>query len=263
MKKWLIIAGILVMCGLLAFTVIMSLNNWDFTVLSTKDIVKSEHEITEDFKNIRIKATTGDVRFVVSEDGKSKVVISEFEGTSHTVCVENNTLRIDCKDNRKWYEHIGINIGSPKITVYVSDTILKEVDIETTTGDITLDSYLHINDLNIDVTTGDITLTNIRTFGTDITVTTGDIKLTDSSCLNTAYFKTTTGDIKFDCFFAENIEAETTTGDVTGILHNTFEYIVDTTTGDIDVPENKTGGICRITTTTGDIKIEHKPLILT
>ena len=57
-----------------------------------------------------------------------------------------------------------------------------------------------------------------------------------------------------DCDAAE-LEIKTGTGDVQGTLLSEKVFVVKTNTGKIQVPETVTGGKCKITTTTGDIRI--------
>ena len=68
--------------------------------------------------------------------------------------------------------------------------------------------------------------------------------------------KRDTGDVKLDKCDANNIIIETSTGDVTGTLLSNKKFIVETSTGYKKVPESITGGICTITTSTGDVVID-------
>ena len=60
---------------------------------------------------------------------------------------------------------------------------------------------------------------------------------------------------EFDKLDAENLEIETGTGDVRGTLLSSKIFMVKTSTGDIDVPETTTGGICKVKTSTGEVYI--------
>ena len=64
-----------------------------------------------------------------------------------------------------------------------------------------------------------------------------------------------TGDVKFDKCDASEIEVKTDTGNVKGTLRSDKIFITRSDTGKINVPETLTGGKCKITTDTGDIKI--------
>ena len=58
MKVWLIIAGVLVVAGLLLFVGVMSVNGWDFSKISTSRYVENTYEISGTFENISINETT-------------------------------------------------------------------------------------------------------------------------------------------------------------------------------------------------------------
>ena len=68
----------------------------------------------------------------------------------------------------------------------------------------------------------------------------------------------TTGDIKFNGCDASELVIVTDTGNVKGTLLSDKVFIAKTDTGSIKVPETVSGGKCKITTDTGDIKIEIK-----
>jgi hypothetical protein len=48
---------------------------------------------------------------------------------------------------------------------------------------------------------------------------------------------------------------KTDTGDITGSLLSGKIFMPQTNTGDVTVPDTVTGGKCRLSTNTGDIKI--------
>lgn len=64
-----------------------------------------------------------------------------------------------------------------------------------------------------------------------------------------------TGDIKFDKCDAAEIDILTSTGNITGSLLTDKVFIARSNTGRINVPETTTGGKCKLTTNTGNIKI--------
>ena len=66
---------------------------------------------------------------------------------------------------------------------------------------------------------------------------------------------TDTGDVKLDACDANSIDIETDTGDVMGSLLTPKIFDTDTNTGRVSVPQSSEGGLCKITTSTGDIEI--------
>ena len=65
----------------------------------------------------------------------------------------------------------------------------------------------------------------------------------------------TTGDVYFGGCDAAEIYVETGTGSVNGTFLTDKIFQVYTNSGKIDVPECWEGGKCKITTTTGSVKI--------
>lgn len=313
-KIWLIVATYLIVVGGIIFGGIMMALNWDFSKISTVKYETNEYQISDSYKNIKVITDTADITFVPSEN--TKVVCCEEIKAKHIVTVQDDTLLIEIKNDKKWYEYIGINFGSPKITVYIpageyraltikgdtSDTeIPKEfgfesidisqstgnvkclasangdIKIKTSTGAIKVEN-ITAGSLELSVSTGDITATNVECVGDiSVKVSTGKAKLENVKCNdiissgNTGDItlknviadekidvKRTTGDIKFDKCDASELIIFTDTGDVKGTLLSDKVFIAKTDTGSIKVPETVSGGKCKITTDTGDIKIEIK-----
>jgi formylmethanofuran dehydrogenase subunit D len=313
-KIWLIIAASLTLIGAIIFSGIMMALNWDFSKISTVKYETNGYEFNDAVcKNIKVITDTADISFVPS--AYLKVVCYEETKAKHLVTLQGDTLIIEAK-NKKWYDHIGINFGSPKITVYIpsgeygalsvngdtSDTeIPKEfkfesidisqstgdvkclasasgdIKIKTSTGDIKVENITAaslnltvstgninatkiecIGDLSVKVTTGKVKLENIRCSNLISTGDTGDITLTNVITDKSIDIERTTGDVKFDGCDAGELIIITDTGNVKGTLLSEKVFITKTDTGSIKVPETVSGGKCKVTTDTGDIKIEIK-----
>ena len=67
--------------------------------------------------------------------------------------------------------------------------------------------------------------------------------------------KSDTGSVTFNDSDAAEICIITNTGDVNGTLLSEKVFLIETDTGDVNVPKSITGGRCEITTDTGDIDI--------
>lgn len=170
------------------------------------------------------------------------------------------------------FNNISISVTTGDVECYASAS--ENIDIETTTGDIFVEGVTS-KSLDLTTTSGKITASSATCDG-DITVgfTTGGASLTDISCKNVIAngstgnislnnvisegkfsIDTTTGGVQFKNSDAAEIFVNTTTGNVKGSLLTDKVFIVETTTGDIDVPKSIVGDRCEIGTTTGDIKI--------
>ena len=275
-KIWLITATSLVALGCIMFSVAMTKIHWDFTKLSTVKYETNTYEVTDDFNSISMLTDTADILFVQSDDKICKVVCYEMSDMKHTTTVQNNTLTINVTDEREWYDHIGITLGSPKITVYLPKTeydslAIKEdtgdievpkdfkfgsIDIATSTGDITVSGVTCEGDLKINVSTGKVNLTDIKCKSLISDGSTGDFSLKNVIATEKFSIERSTGDVKFDDCDATEIWVKTDTGDVTGNLLSEKIFITQTSTGDVLVPKSTNGGKCEITTSTGDIHLK-------
>lgn len=218
-KIWLTIGGAWILAGGILFAVALSLLGWDFAALSTTSYETREYTVMESFRDLRIEADTADVTVLVAEDGVARVEIYEEEAARYRVSVENGTLTVRLADEREWYHFIGVNFDSSEIRVYLPAQELGTLAVETDTGDVTL-NQCKATELRVDVDTGDVTLNRCD---------------------------------------ADAIYIETDTGDVTGTLLTEKTFRIETDTGRYDVPYGTVGGLCAITTDTGDIKIEIVP----
>ena len=315
-KVWLIIATSFVLVGGIIFGGVMSMLEWDFTKLSTGKYETNDHEITENFKSISIITNTADIVLLPSENSKTSVSCYEQRNAKHLVAVNDGALVIEVVDTRKWYEHIGINFSTPKITVYIpqeeygalfvksstgnveipKEFKFKSIDISESTGNVTnyasasediiiktSTGNIHVenvsaNTLDLSVSTGEVTVSNVTCEGdVKINVSTGKTNLTNIRCKNVVstgntgaislknviaagsfLIKRSTGDVKFDGCDAAEISIETDTGDVRGCLLTDKIFIVQTDTGNVNVPKTAGGEKCEITTSTGDINISIK-----
>ncbi|MBQ8388655.1 MAG: DUF4097 family beta strand repeat protein [Clostridia bacterium] len=274
-KIWLIIAAALTVGGLLLFTIVMTVGGWDFAKLGTVELETNTHEITEDFNGISIDTETSDVVFLPSEDGKCRVVCYENVKAKHKVEVVDGVLKIEVNNTRKWTDYIfNVSFSSPHLTVYLPRAEFDSIRVNTATGRIEL-SNLSLNSLDLSVTTGDISVSGVTCTGkVKIETTTGDIKLTSLNCRELKIDGTTgnstlksviaserilveltTGDIKLTGCDGDSLSLKTTTGSVTGTLLSEKVFVATATTGSVRVPSTKSGGLCEIRTTTGNIKI--------
>ncbi|MBQ6568953.1 MAG: DUF4097 family beta strand repeat protein [Clostridia bacterium] len=165
---------------------------------------------------------------------------------------------------------ITASTGDVSCSNLLSDTLL----VKTSTGDIKLDK-VSAGTIDLTVTTGDITAGEIncedilsvkvgtgRTNLTDVTCkslissgNTGDIVLKNTIASERFNIERGTGDVRFERCDAGEITVKTNTGDVTGTLLSEKIFVAKTSTGSVKVPETTSGGVCKITTSTGDIKI--------
>ena len=277
MKKagmiWLIVAASLILLGAIGMVVTMSMSDWQFSKLGSTSYGTKVHTVNEEFRDLLVKTDTADLRFALSEDGVCRVECYESEKQAHKVTVEGKTLTIRSFDARRWYEHIGINWETPKVTVYLPKEEYETLSIRESTGDVVIEKELSFRSMEIQVSTGDVknyasvteamkiksstgsvlvenvTADTLGIFVTtgrvearsvtcagelSLTVSTGKARLTDVSC-GKLLTSGDTGDLTLVRVVAEESFAiERSTGDVTLESCDAAEILIKTDTGDVE-----------------------------
>lgn len=273
MKTWLIAAVLLVAIGLIAVAVIMTINGWDFTKLGTGKYETNTYEINGEFTNISIKTDTADIVFAPSDDGKCKVVCYEAKKVKHSVTVEGGELTVNVVDTRKWYEYIGINFRTPKITVYLTEAEYSSLIIEESTGDIKIPKNFRFNSIEVSVSTGDVECYASTAEAVKIETSTGDINVTDISaglmkllvstgkvtvygvsCEGDITVGVSTGKVYLTDIACKSVYSSGDTGDI--FLENVIaeeKFSIERDTGDVMLTDSDAAEIF-IETDTGDVR---------
>ena len=271
-KIWLVIAASLVFVGLIMFAAVMSEYKWDFSKLSTGKYETNTYEISEEFSNLSMNTDTADIIFALSDDGKCRVECYEEEKAKHSVAVQENTLVIKMIDEKSWYDYIGINFGSPKITVYLPKAEYTSLFINGSTGDIEIPKNLKFEGVDISLSTGDVNffasaskLIIIKTStgnicventsaGTlDLSASTGRITVSNVICGGDANINVSTGRTNLNNIECKNITSGGGTGDIS--LNNVIaaeKFSIKRSTGDVRFDGSDAAEIL-VETDTGDV----------
>ena len=152
------------------------------------------------------------------------------------------------------FERIQIDGDTSEVDCFASVADLLEIELRT--GDIHIDS-ITAEQVNLTTTTVEITFNDaITKNGIDIKTDTGTITLKNVVAAGSLSVKSDTGDVRFEDSDAAQISIKTSTGDVMGTLLSEKVFITESSTGRISVPKTTAGGKCEITTDTGDIRID-------
>lgn len=293
-KIALLLAAALVVLGIALMVWAMSGLGWDFLALSTTKYETKTHILNQEFDRIAIDTDTTDIQIRLAEDGQGKLVISQQEKIEHLVSVEDGMLRVALEDTRAWYDCITLfSFGESGITLYLPEADYESLTMVLSSGDVTVSEEIYIGNVNITTSTGDIRLDKLTADEIKLSVTTGDVTANSVTCLGdvqiavstggvqlrgvwcenlistgstgditledgtakTVSITRSTGDVRFKNADAGQIMVETDTGDVYGSVRTDKIFYVQTNTGDVNVPQSVTGGLCEITTSTGDIHI--------
>jgi len=276
MKKrtgiWLFAAALLIIAGLIMFTAVMSVYNWDFTKLSTEKYETHIYEISEEFSRISVNTDTTDIAFVLSEDGKCRVECYEEETAKHFAAVEGNSLVIRMLDEKIFKIKIGLFFDLPKITVYLPKAEYAELSVKETTGDIIIPQGFEFDDIDISLSTGDVDLSASASEAIKIETSTGSIRITgisagslalssstggitvsDVSCRGDIGTGSSTGKMNLSDISCKNLISVADTGDI--VLKNVIaseKFFIKRSTGDVNFDGADAAEIL-IETDTGDI----------
>jgi len=185
--------------------------------------------------------------------------------------VRQSTGDVEISKDLTFYS-IDVSLSTGDVKCYAS--VVESIKIESTTGDVSVQG-VYANSLNIEVSTGKVSVCDTTCSGqvsilvstgkasiTDVvcknvfsTGTTGDIKLKNVVCSQNISIKRSTGDVFMEDSDAAELFISTNTGDVKGNLLTSKIFYAQSDTGRINVPKSVTGGLCEITTDTGDIYI--------
>lgn len=192
----------------------------------------------QNIENLQIDATSSDV-----------LISKEFEFTNADIKVTTGDV--------EFYSNVSntLNIDVTTGDVEIDGINSSKVNIKTTTGDIDIKNLTLLEDLFIKVSSGETKLSNITCKNLTSEGTTGDIELKNVVLSGKLYIHRSTGDVYFNKCDANEIEVKVTTGDIEGSLLSSKNFVVDTTTGKKHIPSSNSGGVCKLTSTTGDIII--------
>lgn len=272
-KIWLIAACSLVVVGCGIFGGVMASLSWDFSKLSTDRYETNRYMIDEEYHNISIVSDTADVELVLSEGGIGAVVCYERENVTHSVAVQDGTLVIQVEDIRKWYEYIGIQLGTPKILITVPKSKCGTLSVQTDTGDVKIPENVHFESIDvstdtghvaclasaagqigIETDTGDIHVEDVQADSLRLSVSTGRVVARSVTCAGDVTVRVSTGDTALTDVACKSFASTGNTGDLS--LENVIAadvFSIERSTGDVRFERCDAAEI-RIETDTGHVK---------
>lgn len=273
MKKGLIITAIILcVAGLAVFAAAFILSGFDLSKLGTAEYETSTYAPDGEFRNIEIKTSETDIVFMPSSDGRLSVECTEIKNASHSVSVEDGTLRIEREDTRGWFERLRL-FGRPlTMTVYLPSDAFGILNIENSTGKVSVPDGFSFDSAGISVSTGSVSFGSgvkgplnitsstgsVNVTGTDageinITVSTGSVTAESITCRGAFSVKTSTGRTLLKNAECAAFSAESRTGAVS--LENVIaseSLSIDVRTGSVHFDRCDANEI-RVKSTTGSV----------
>ena len=193
------------------------------------------YTVSEDFDSVIVRSTDCEVYISPGYDEQCRVYIHG----SGMVEVEDGVLTVMQTKPRGWFEKLAFwRSDDSYITVYLPKITCGDIDVQTVSGDISVDS-VKPETLTVKSTSGDVSLNTVRVSGA-------------------AEMTTVSGDIWFWEADAGTVQIKTVSGDVSGSFLTAKNFETHSVSGDIWMPRSdKNGGKCVIQTTSGDIWIDE------
>ncbi len=198
------------------------------------------YEVGKAFSDISMTTDTADIIFALSDDGKCKVECDEKENAKHSVTVENDVLVV--RINKSWYDYIGYDFGSSKITVYLPKTEYNALFINESTGNVEIpkdylfdnvDISLSTGDVNfcasvsrlakIKAITGNICVENTSAGALELSVTTGKVTVSGVTCRDNITVDVVTGSAYLTDSSCRSVISSVITGSIS--LNNVIQEV--------------------------------------
>lgn len=251
------------------------------TKIHGQNILTTEKEVTvskgkgsiDEIKEFDIKAindvfintVSSDVNIILSKDNNIKV---HFYGTTSELSrapkleanLNGDKLDISIKYPKQIMSLVNFSLNT-KLDVYVPENYKKSMDIETVSGEVSMDK-LESDNFKIHTTSGDVKINSIVAGVSDFSSVSGTIDIKKLSSKSNR-FDTTSGDIKIETITGD-VEAHSVSGDIIA-LYKEFnnEVKAETVSGDVNLslPEGSEFKV-DFSTTSGELENDF-PLVIT
>ena len=216
--------------------------------------------LTDSFDSVVINTRDCDVKFVpYNGDVDAQVTVTGMsESVSHSIVVEDGTLRIDMIDERKWTAHVGIGrTETMEMTVYLPAAEYESLQVRTASGDITLGQQPVFLETQLRTNTGDIScVTGVAGDLLDCITSTGDITV-QNSAPNVMKLQSDTGDFKVSVVAGDEVHLKTDTGEVEVQNVNVQMFTCQTDTGDVELEKVLAEDYLQVFTDTGRVEVDN------
>lgn len=236
-RIWLSISAILVAVGIGVIIVALAMNHWNLSTLGGQKTVTNSYELVEPFEYITINTDTTDVIFLPSEDNICRIECREHEKQLHKITIDDSTLSIKVKDERKWYEKvITFGFSSPQVKIYLPLQSYDRLNLTSDTGDVTIPNNFDFYRIDIRLSTGDISCSASVSDKLILETSTGDMTLKDLMA-DEISLTTSTGKRTVRNVTAESLTIKTSTGDTTLEKVNVKDLTFKSSTGDLTLTD--------------------------
>lgn len=188
--------------------------------------------------SVSLNASTGDIHMSAPAVGSLSLTVS----TGHVVLQ-------DCTSAGK------VELRGSTADILIRRLTCTALAASASTGDITAEDVQAEQAVTVTATSGNVEMRSVSCGSLSAQTNTGDMDYTALVVRDALHCRATTGDVTLTRSDATSLTVQTSTGDVTASLLTPKIFHTDTNTGSVKVPHSGEGGVCEITTDTGDIRI--------
>lgn len=141
-------------------------------------------------------------------------------------------------------------------SVIVKAGACNNVSLASTSGRIELSGAQAQGDIRITDTSGRISIKDVSCNNLYVKITSGSTELANTLVKGKMDIDSTSGSIKLEKCDAGDINIKNTSGRVSGTLLSGKQFVAESTSGRVDVPQSSGDSMCRIRTESGGIHIE-------
>lgn len=195
LKICLIVAGSMLLAGLIVFGVGFAIEISQNTEGSWMKLVSNSHRIDGEVCAVAVTTNTADVHILPSTDGECRVECLEEEKLFHRVEVKDGVLTVAIEDTRAWYEHIQLfSFQTPHVKIYLPSGAYESLFVKGSTGSVEISRAFSFGSIEATVRTGEILCEASATGAISLCADTGRIRVREA---HAAYLsvRTTTGKI--------------------------------------------------------------------
>ena len=228
-------------------------------VVQDGTLVITAVDTREWFEMIGISFDSPNITVYLPEQNYGDLVIDEHTGkitipkdfTFANIFATASTGDVACFAQAEQTMQIKTSTGD----IRVQGVAVGELVLSVTTGKVIADSVESKGDVRVNVSTGRAELKDVACENLISAGSTGGIRLTNVLANGSISMERSTGNVQLDQCDAAELTFRTDTGKVTGSLRSEKVFAVKSDTGRVEAPETTSGGLCKITTDTGNIRI--------
>lgn len=191
-----------------------------------------------EYEELYVKSTSGEIK-IPENLTFAKADVSSTSGDIHILS--------NIKKDASIYAVSG--------NVYIGEITAENINVQSTSGELTLSSMALNGKLTAKSISGDIKLSNIKCQNIISDTTSGNHTFLSVIAKSNIMVESISGNVDLYQSDAETLNIKTTSGNITGTLLTNKIFDVKTTSGNSKIPPSDFGGKCEIKTTSGNIEL--------